>query len=317
MDTADQRMKVIRDLNNIPPEFRDSFVTIGNFDGVHLGHIPILKKLIDEAHKESRKALVITFDPHPKRVLHPHIKPFYLITSLEEKIKLLEDTGIDGLILIPFNLEFAKTTAEAFVNQILWDKLHIRKIFIGHDYTFGKNKVGNEAFLFSHGKELGFAVDVIHAVKSDDEIVSSTRLRHAILNGDVKMASRLLGRPYNVSGTVVTGKHRGSTLGIPTANIKPDKELLPAQGVYAVIANLGEGRHQGVLNIGFNPTFSDNELSVEVFLLDFAGDIYGKKLNILFIERIRDEVKFDKPERLVEQIKRDIDQAKTILKPYF
>jgi riboflavin kinase/FMN adenylyltransferase len=317
MDTADQRMKVIRDLNDIPPEFRDAYVTIGNFDGVHLGHIPILKKLIDEAHMESRKALVITFDPHPKRVLHPHIKPFYLITSLEEKIKLLEDAGIDGLILIPFDLEFSKTTAEAFVNQILWDKLHIRKIFIGHDYTFGKNKAGNEAFLFSRGKKLGFDVDVVHAVKLGDETVSSTRLRYAILNGNVKMASRLLGRPYNISGTVVPGKHRGSTLGIPTANIKPHKELLPYQGVYAVIVNLGEGRHQGVLNIGFNPTFSDNELSVEVFLFDFTGNIYGEKLDIFFIERMRDEIKFDKPEQLIEQIKKDIDQAKTILKPYF
>jgi len=314
---ADQRMKVIRDLNNIPPEFRDAYVTIGNFDGVHLGHIPILKKLIDEAHKENRSALVITFDPHPKRVLHPEIKPFYLITSIEEKIKLLEDTGIDGLILIPFDLEFSKTSAEAFVNRILWDKLHIRKIFIGHDYTFGKNKVGNEAFLFSRGKKLGFDVDVFHAVKLGDEIVSSTRLRYAILNGNVKMAAGLLGRPYNISGTVVPGKSRGTALGIPTANIKPDKELLPAQGVYAVIVNRGGERYQGVLNIGFNPTFSDNELAIEVFLFDFMGDIYGEKLNILFIERIRDEIKFDKPERLVEQIKRDIHQAKAILNPYF
>ena len=309
-------MKVIRDFNDIPPEFRDAYVTIGNFDGVHLGHIPILKKLIDEAHGEHRKALVITFDPHPKRVLHPDIKPFYLITSLEEKIKLLEDAGIDGLILIPFDLEFAKTTAEAFVNKILWDKLHIRKIFIGHDYSFGKNKAGNEAFLSSRGKKLGFDVDVIHAVKLGDETVSSTRLRYAILNGNVKIAARLLGRPYNVSGMVVPGKSRGAALGIPTANIKPDKELLPAQGVYAVLVDLKGKRYQGVLNIGFNPTFSDKELSIEVFLFDFAGDIYGEKLNVLFVERLRDEIKFAKPEQLVEQIKKDIDQAKTILKMY-
>ncbi|HVO65157.1 MAG TPA: bifunctional riboflavin kinase/FAD synthetase [Syntrophales bacterium] len=307
-------MKVIRDLNDIPPEFRDAYVTIGNFDGVHLGHVPILEKLVGGAHNENRKALVITFDPHPKRVLHPDIKPFYLLTSLEEKIKLLEDAGVDGLILIPFDLEFAKTTAEAFVNRILWDKLHIRKIFIGHDYTFGKNKAGNETFLFSRGKKLGFDVDVIHAIKLGDETVSSTRLRYAILNGNVKMASRLLGRPYNISGTVIPGKSRGAALGIPTANIKPDKELLPAQGVYAVAVDLRGERYQGVLNIGFNPTFSDSELSVEVFLLNFNGDIYGEKLNIFFIERIRDEIKFDKPEQLVAQIKKDIDQAKTILK---
>jgi len=310
-------MKVIKDLNDIPHEFQDAFVTIGNFDGVHRGHIPIFEKLIDEAHRENRKAVVITFDPHPKKILHPHIKPFYLITSPDEKIKILEDSGIDGLILIPFDLEFSKITAESFVNDILWGKLHIRKIFIGHDYTFGKNKVGNKAFLADFGEKLGFEVETINAVKLGDEPISSTRLRYAILNGNVKLAARLLGRPYNVSGVVVPGKSRGSVLGIPTANIKPDKELLPAHGVYAVIVDLEGNRHQGVLNIGFNPTFSDNELSVEVYLLDFTGNIYGEKLNVLFVDRLRDEVKFDTPELLVEQVKKDIDQARDILKPHF
>jgi riboflavin kinase/FMN adenylyltransferase len=310
-------MKVIRGLDDIPDEFRDAHVTIGNFDGVHLGHIPILKKIIEEAHGENRKALVITFDPHPKKVLHPDISPFYLITTLEEKIKLLEDLGIDGVILIPFNLEFSKISAEAFVNQILWDKLHIRKIFVGHDYSFGKNKVGNVTFLAGKGKILGYAVDVFNAVKYGDETISSTRLRYAILNGNVKMAMRLLGRPYNVSGVVIPGKSRGSTLGIPTANIKPDKELIPTEGVYAVIVHIEDNRFQGVLNIGFNPTFCDNERSVEVFILDFSGNIYGKRLNVVFIDRLRDEVKFDTPEQLVEQIKKDVDQALVILKPYF
>ena len=310
-------MKVIKDLNDIPHEFRDAFVTIGNFDGVHRGHVPIFEKLIDEAHRENRKAVVITFDPHPKKILHPHIKPFYLITSPDEKIKLLEDMGIDGLILIPFDIEFSKITAESFVKDILWGKLHIRKIFIGHDYTFGKNKVGNKAFLADFGEKLGFEVETIKAVKLGDEPISSTRLRYAILNGDVKLAARLLGRPYNVGGVVVPGKSRGSALGIPTANIKPDKELLPAHGVYAVIVDLEGNRHQGVLNIGFNPTFSDNKLSIEVYLLDFTGNIYGEKLNVLFVDRLRDEVKFDKPEQLVQQIKSDIDQARDILNPYF
>lgn len=310
-------MQVIRGLEDIPQEFRDAYVTIGNFDGVHLGHIPILKKIVDEAHGENRKALVITFDPHPKKVLHPDISPFYLITTLEEKVKLLEDVGIDGVILIPFNLEFSKISAEAFVNQILWYKLHIRKIFVGHDYFFGKNKVGNVTFLANKGKKLGFAVDVFNAVKFGDETISSTRLRYAILNGNVKMAMRLLGRPYNVSGVVIPGKSRGSTLGIPTANIKPDKELIPTEGVYAVIVHLEDDRFRGVLNIGFNPTFSDNERSVEVYILDFSGNIYGKILNVFFIDRIRDEVKFDTPAQLVEQIKKDIEQALAILKPYF
>ena len=316
VDEEGQRMKVIRSLDKIPGEFRDAFVTIGNFDGVHLGHVPILKKLIEEAHREDRKAVVITFDPHPKKILRPDIRPFYLLTSVEEKIRLLEDIGIDGLILIPFDLNFSKMTAESFVCDILWDKLRIRKIFVGHDYSFGKSKTGNKVFLAEFGKKLGFEVDIIDAVKVDHETISSTRLRHLILEGDVKTAARLLGRPYNISGIVVPGKKRGGILGIPTANIKPEKELIPAQGVYAVIAHLERGLYNGVLNIGFNPTFSDTDLSVEVFLLDFSGDIYGKKVDVLFIERIRDEVKFENPEQLVKQIRKDIDEARTILKPY-
>ena len=316
VDKEGQRMKVIRSLEKIPGEFRDAFVTIGNFDGVHLGHIPILKKLIEEAHRENRKAVVITFDPHPKKVLRPDIRPFYLLTSVEEKIKLLEDIGLDGLILIPFDLNFSKMTAEEFVCEILWDKLHIRKIFVGHDYSFGKSKTGNKIFLAEFGKKLGFEVDIINAIKLDDETISSTRLRHLILDGDVRTAARLLGRPYNVSGIVIPGKKRGNILGIPTANIKPEKELIPAQGVYAVISNLEKDRFKGVLNIGFNPTFSDTELSVEVYLLDFSGDIYGKKVDVLFIERIRDEIKFENSEQLVKQIRKDIDLARTILKPY-
>jgi riboflavin kinase/FMN adenylyltransferase len=309
-------MEVIRSLEQIPGEFRDAFVTIGNFDGVHLGHIPILKKLIEEAHREKSKALVITFDPHPKKVLRPDIRPFYLITSIEEKIKLLEEIGVDGLIFIPFDLDFSRMTSESFVRDILWGKLHIRKIFVGHDYSFGKSKTGNKVFLAEFGKQLGFEVDIINAVKLDDETISSTRLRHLILAGDVKTAARLLGRPYNISGIVIEGKKRGSILGIPTANIKPDKELIPAQGVYAVISRLGKDSYKGVLNVGFNPTFSDTDLSVEVFLLDFSGDIYGEKVDVLFIERIRDEVKFESPEQLVTQIRKDIDEARTILKLY-
>jgi riboflavin kinase / FMN adenylyltransferase len=316
VDGEGQRMRVVRSLEEIPGEFRDAFVTIGNFDGVHLGHVPILKKLIEEAHRENSKALVITFDPHPKKVLRPDIRPFYLLTSVEEKTKLLEDIGIDGLILIPFDLNFSKMTAESFVCDILWDKLHIRKIFVGHDYSFGKSKTGNKIFLAEFGKKLGFEVDIIDAVKLDEETISSTHLRHLILEGDVKAAARLLGRPYNVSGIVVPGKKRGSILGIPTANIKPDKELIPAQGVYAVISHLEKDRYKGVLNIGFNPTFSDTDLSVEVYLLDFSGDIYGRKVDVLFIEKIRDEVKFENPEQLVKQIRKDIDKARTIMKPY-
>ena len=311
-------MKVIKSVEDKSSlcEFRDAFVTIGNFDGVHLGHQHIIKMLIKEARENNRKAAVITFDPHPQMVLHPEKRPFYLITSLEEKIKLLEELGVDAVILIPFSLEFSKMTAEDFVCQIL-DSLQIKKIFIGYDYTFGKDKVGNAAFLVDFGNRLGFDIDIINAVRVDDTIVGSTRIRNAILEGDVKTVIAPLGRPYNLSGIVVKGSRRGGSLGFHTANIKTDKVLIPAHGVYAVIVHLKGIRYRGVSNIGVNPTFDDERLSIEVHLLDFDRDIYGKSLEVLFIDRIRDEVKFADPEKLVAQVKRDIEKAEAILKPYF
>ncbi len=310
-------MKLIKGVGDIPHEFRDAFVTIGNFDGVHLGHQFLFKTLIQEARRENRKAVVITFDPHPKKILHPDRRPFYLITTLEEKIRLIEKQGIDALMIIPFTLEFSETTAEEFVNEILWDGLRIRKILIGHDYTFGKDKAGNESLLSKLGNKLGFEVGIINAFKVDNGVISSTRLRYAILEGNVKKATAILGRPYNLGGIVIEGSRRGGTLGFPTANIKPVKVLMPANGVYAAVIHMEDSRYQGVLNIGLNPTFSDEKLSIEVHILDFNDNIYGKNLDILFIDRIRDEKKFTGPEKLVEQIKRDTDQARTILKPHF
>jgi riboflavin kinase/FMN adenylyltransferase len=312
-------MKVIKSIEDKSSldEFRCAFVTIGNFDGIHLGHQHIIKMLIKEARQDNRKAAVITFDPHPQMVLHPEKRPFYLITSIEEKIKLLEKLGVDAVVLIPFSLKFSKMTAEDFVCQILSDSLHIKKIFIGYDYTFGKDKVGNAAFLVDFGNRLGFDIDIINAIRVDDTIVSSTRIRNAILEGDVKTVIAPLGRPYNLSSIVIEGNRRGGSLGFHTANIKPDKVLIPAYGVYAVIVHLEGIRYRGVSNIGVNPTFDDERLSIEVHLLDFDRDIYGKSLEVLFIDRIRDEVKFADPEKLVAQVKRDIEKAEAILKPYF
>jgi riboflavin kinase/FMN adenylyltransferase len=308
-------MIIIKGTDKIPSEFRDAVVTIGNFDGIHQGHRLIFKQVIAAARQLKRKALVITFDPHPKMLLHPERRPFYLITSLDEKIRLLDEIGIDAVVLIPFSLEFAKTTAETFICDILWDKLHIRKIFIGHDYTFGRGKEGNEVYLVRLGSKLGFDVDVLNAFTINGGVVSSTRIRNAILEGDVKTAASLLGRPYNLSGPVVAGHRRGAGLGFPTANIDPEKVLIPARGVYAVIVEIDGKRYQGVLNIGYNPTFADEKQSVEVHLLEFDGNIYGMTLEVLFIERIRDEVKFDGPDKLVAQIRQDIDRARIILKP--
>ena len=201
-------MKVLKGLDNIPEEFRGAIVTIGNFDGVHLGHRLIFKKIAAEAFRKKCKAVVITFEPHPKMILHPDIQPFYLITSSEEKIERIAETGVDGLMLIPFSLVFSKMTAKEFICSVLWDKLRIKKIFIGHDYTFGKGKEGNETYLAAFGEKLGFQVEVIRAFEVVDTVISSTLTRNMILEGSVKKAAAFLGRPYSLSGTVIKGHHR-------------------------------------------------------------------------------------------------------------
>lgn len=310
-------MDVIRDLDRIPPKYGCSVVTIGNFDGIHLAHQGLLAKLVEEARKRQCKGVVLTFEPHPQKVLHPERRPFYLLTTLEEKVKLIEGLGIDAVILIEFNPEFAKTTAERFVLEILWNKLHLEKLIIGHDTAFGNRKTGNENFLRGMGKTLGFEVETIDAVQVDGIVVSSTSIRHALLEGDVHRAMKLLNRPYSLSGTVVKGFMRGSEIGIPTANIESEKELIPAIGVYAVIAEMEGRRHPGVLNIGYSPTFGGNKLTLEVHLLDFPREeLYGKILNVQFIDRIRDEMKFESPKELVKQIERDIERAKDMLRPH-
>jgi riboflavin kinase/FMN adenylyltransferase len=306
-------MRVIKDHEPIPGDLRGAVVTIGNFDGVHLGHRHIFNTLVAEAGRAGCPAIVISFDPHPKSVLHPEKRPFYLITTLEEKIRLITELGIDALILIPFSLDYARTTAESFVWEVLWEGLRIRKILIGHDYTFGRDKRGNEAFLQAQGRVLGFGVEAMGAYRAEGAAVSSTRIRQAILAGNVRLAALLLGRPYNVSGKVVAGHRRGAGLGFPTANLVPDKELIPPSGIYAVRVQLSDRQVPGVLNIGFNPTFDDQKLSIEVHLLDFAGDLYGQALDLLFVERLRDEARFAAPEELVAQIRRDIDRAREIL----
>ena len=306
-------MNVFNGIDAIPADFQGAVVTIGNFDGVHLGHQHIFNKVIREARREKSRAVVITFEPHPKMVLHPERKPFYLITSIDEKIARIAEAGIDGLLLIPFSMEFSHTTAREFVHTILWDRLRIKKIFIGHDYTFGRGREGNETFLAAAGEKLGFAVEVIGAFKIGDAVISSTLTRNLILAGRVKEAALYLGRPYNIGGEVIAGHRRGRGLGFPTANLRPDKALSPAPGIYAVRLLLGDRPLQGVMNVGFNPTFSDNALSVEVYIFDFDEDIYGKRLEALFIDRIREEMKFDGPAQLVEQIRRDAETARKIL----
>jgi riboflavin kinase / FMN adenylyltransferase len=306
-------MIVFKGIENITPDFHGSFVTIGNFDGVHLSHQFICGKLASEAKAAEAKSLVITFDPHPKMILHPDIRPFYLITTLEEKLKLLEKCGIDGVLVIPFSLDYSRITAEEFVRVFLGKKLAIKKIIVGHDYTFGRGKKGNSDYLISCGNEMGFAVEVVDAFKVGENIISSTLVRNSIIKGDFKTVASLLGRCYNVAGIVVSGRGRGVGLGFPTANIEPEKELLPPPGIYAAFAEVEEKRYMAALNIGEKPTFADYTCTFEVYLLDFSGDLRGKRMNTEFVEKLRDIIKFDSPEKLKVQIAADVEKARSIL----
>jgi len=310
-------MNVIRTVEDITPGLKGVIITIGNFDGIHLGHQKIFKRVITESRHRGRKSVVLTFDPHPKKVIHPKRRPFFILAPVEEKLSLIKKAGINTTLLVSFNPQFSRTTAEEFVTDILWNRLKISKVIIGYDYKFGRNKGGNADLLRTMGTKLGFEVEEIAAIRLDTAIVSSTNIRLSILSGEVAMAARMLGRPYNVRGIISRGYRRGTdVLGYPTANIESEK-VIPAIGVYAIIAHLNGKRHQGVINIGYCPTFGNEKITAEVHLLDFQGDIYGKDMEVFFIDRIRDELHFDGPERLREQIERDITQARTILAPHY
>ena len=310
-------MIVFKATEEITKDFRASFVTIGNFDGVHLSHRHICRKLAGEAEEAGAKSLVITFDPHPKMILHPDIRPFFLITTPDEKLNLLEQCGIDATLIIPFSPDYAKITARQFVYETLGQKLAIKKIIVGHDYTFGQDKKGNDNYLISAGKELGFDVEVIDAFKVGNDIVSSTLIRNLILQGEVTTAAKLLGRWYNVAGVVITGFGRGVGLGFPTANIKPEKELLPPPGIYAAFVEVEQKRYMAALNIGDKPTFADYTFTFEAHLLDFEGDLRGKRINTEFVEKLRDIIKFDSPEMLKKQIAADVEKVRAILHKNF
>ena len=306
-------MIVFNKTENITDDFQGAFVTVGNFDGVHLSHQFICRKLAEEAKEAGSKSMVITFDPHPKMILHPDIRPFYLITTLEERLKLLEECQLDAAMVIPFTLDYSRTTAEQFVHQFLRQKLAIKKIIVGHDYKFGRGKNGNSDYLIAAGRELGFSVEVIGAFKVGDDVVSSTMIRNLILEGDVRKASVLLGRWYNVAGTVESGHGRGEVLGFPTANLKPQKELLPAPGIYAAYVFWRGKRYASAVNVGAKPTFHDYVDTVEAYLLDFKDNLRGERIDIHFVEKLRNIVKFDNLEELKKQIEADVEQARMIL----
>ena len=293
---------------------KNTWLTIGSFDGVHRGHQEIVKDLSSGAHAAGAQAVVLTFHPHPAKVLGKR-QDFYYLTSPEERAALLGDMGVDFVITYPFDLQVAATSARDFVAEI-HEHLGFRKIRVGHDFALGRNREGDIPTLRRLGEEFGFTVEVVEQVKVNEAGVSSSRVRALIREGDVVQAEHLLGRPYSVKGKVIPGDGRGRTIGIPTANLSVWLEkLLPRPGVYVCQARVGGEVHGAVTNIGFRPTFDQKELlpHVEAHLLDFDRDLYGSEISLDFIQRLRDEQRFPNPQALVAQIHRDIERGRLIL----
>ncbi|MFA5585850.1 MAG: bifunctional riboflavin kinase/FAD synthetase [Saccharofermentanales bacterium] len=287
-------------------------VTIGNFDGVHLGHREIFRQVVARAREIDGTSVVLTFSPHPRKVLTPDQAPLQINTDAEKE-RLIEASCIDVLVCVPFTREIAGLSAEMFVRDILVARIGVRRLVIGYDYAFGRNRAGNADFLAQQGDALGFAVEVLGPIIRDGEIFSSTRIRELIQAGDVAEAARLLGRHFNLEGEVVHGAGRGRQLGFPTANLRADKELLPQAGVYAVKVRLGDALLDGAVNIGCNPTFSGGNVSVEVHLFDFDRQIYGETVRLYFIARLREERVFANAADLSQAIREDVRRAREIL----
>lgn len=305
-------MKIIRDLSEITSPLPAPVVTIGNFDGVHLGHREIFRRVVRKARELGGTSVVFTFVPHPRKLLAPDKAPLQ-INTYAEKERLIEASCIDVLICAPFTREMAAFSADRFVEEVLVGRIGVRHLIVGYDYAFGRGREGNTDYLRRRGADLGFSVEVLSPLSQKGEVYSSTRVRELILAGKVEEVVELLGRHFNLEGTVVSGARRGRTLGYPTANLETEKELLPAPGVYAVKVRHGSEILDGVANLGFTPTFGREKQSVEVHIFDLDEDLYGKTLRIYFLARLREERRFPTPGDLVEAIRGDVERARELL----
>jgi riboflavin kinase/FMN adenylyltransferase len=309
-------MKIIDGIERIKKRYPYPVLTIGNFDGVHLGHQEIFRMLVTRAKEKDGTSVVFTFEPHPLRVLAPERAP-KLLTTYSDKVRLVKSFGIDLLICANFTKDFARIKAEEIVRDILCETIGVREIFIGSNFLFGKDRKGSPELLKKLGKKHGFRVTVLPEMMSGNSALSSSRIRKLIAKGKVEEASGLLGRNYSVEGVVIEGAKRGKTLlNVPTANIATTNELFPRDGVYAVTVDLGKHRYGGAANLGQNPTFGEKKFSFEVHILSLNRDILGETLRVHFIQRIRDEIKFDNVSALALQMRRDINQVQEIVKEH-
>jgi riboflavin kinase/FMN adenylyltransferase len=307
-------MKIFNNLSDIKEAFRDSFVTIGNFDGVHLGHHMLFAEVVSRAFQKQGTSVVVTFDPHPLQVIRPEIG-IKLISTYEQKVELISLAGIDVLVVIPFTRDFAGTSAETFVDEVLIKTIGVKELVVGYDYAFGKGRQGNIEYLKEQGQKKGFPVTVVEPYYVDDMLVSSSKIRELVSEGRMMDVKKLLGRSYQIRGMVQEGKKRGGpVVGFKTANLHlSEEDLCPKHGVYVTQVVYDGKCYGGVLNIGFNPTFGENRLSVETHIFDFNQDIYGKEIKINLLKYLRGEKKFSGPEELAVQIQKDISLAKEIL----
>lgn len=305
-------MIIINNLEELKEPLNNPVLTIGNFDGVHKGHIVLFEKVKELAKSINGQSVVMTFEPHPIKVMKPGNGP-PIITPTKQKLKLISQSGIDVILSIPFTVQFASISAQDFIEDILVKKIGVREIVVGYDYNFGSGRKGGIELLRNLGKEIGFKVHVVEPIHLNNTLVSSTSVRNLVQAGDLVEAKRLLGRDYQISGTVTKGAGRGGkVLGFPTANLLPEDELIPKKGVYAVRVEMDTGEYYGVCNIGNNPTFGANPLSIETHLFDFSGDILGKEFTIRFIRRLRQEKIFSSKEELAAQIKEDIKSVREL-----
>jgi riboflavin kinase/FMN adenylyltransferase len=298
----------------LPPLARGSIVTVGSFDGVHLGHQAVLREIARRAADAGRASVLVTFEPHPLEVVNPQAAP-PLLTTGPERREAFAQTPLDYALFLRFDRRLAALTPEEFVRGVLLQRCAMRELVIGHDHGFGRGRSGDVDTLRQLGAELGFAVDVVDAVDVGEQHVSSSRIRRAVAGGDLATAARMLGRPYSVSGVVGEGERRGRLLGVPTINLSdvPPQKLLPPDGVYAVRVEWRGGRAGGMMNQGPRPTFQDGRRTLEAHLFGFEGNLYGEWVRIEWVERLRDVERFASVEQLQQQLERDRSRAQAVL----
>ncbi len=304
-------MKIFKSTTDDIP-FDGTAITVGTFDGIHQGHQIIINKVKEQAALLGVQSLLFTFEPHPKTVIVREGAPdIGLLTTIDEKIEVLEKTGLDSLYVSLFDKTFAATPAEDFVRDTLVKKLNMKSIIIGHDHAFGRNRQGNDELLQQLGEELGFQVHTVEQISNENERISSTRIRHALQHGKADEAARMLGRSYSLSGTVIHGQQQGRDLGFPTANLRPDSpfKLIPKVGIYATRVRIDRKIHNSVTYIGVRPTFDGTHKVVEVHVMDFDANIYGQNITVYFEKFLRDDRKFSSTNELVTNIQNDKNNA--------